>query len=362
MKRFISFMVVVLTLAAGIVIGYALAKWGAPSSAAGGPGNSEGVTTVQTVPLRRGKIIHYIRVYGTVAANPMLEDSLSVPFESRIMRVYVRKDQRVLPNQPLLQIRAAPAELLKLADAQNRVKAAAAQLRLTEGELKLQLAKQADIIAARSALTAASLELASIRRMGVGSLVTLRAPQEATVADTPVIPGQLAPRGQVLVDLLPVTGVQVELGVLPPNVRRLRLGQKVDFSVATQGGTVRERGSISMIGGRIDPVSGFVHVCIAPDKPDGLIIGQYATGELDIASNIGLIVPHSAVLPIGGQEDMYTVKAGRAVLHHVKRGLFNHREIEVSGPGLHAGEPVVTVGNAELTNGIAVQTKQGSQP
>ena len=362
MKRFISFMVVVLTLAAGIAMGYVLAKWGAPSGAAGDHGSSEGVTSVQTVPIRRGKITQYIRVYGTVAANPMLEDSLSVPFESRVLRVYVRKDQKVLPHQPLLQIQAAPAELLKLADAQNRVKAAAAQLRLTEDKLKLQLATQADIITARSTLTAAALELASLRRIGVGSLITLRAPKEATVADMPVIPGQLAPRGQVLVDLLPVNGVQVKLGVLPPNARRLRLGQHVDFSVATEEGTVRKRGTISMIGGRIDPVSGFVHVCVAPDKPQGLIVGQYATGELATRSSVGLIVPHSAVMPIAGREDMYTVKVGRAVLHHVKTGLFNHREVEVFGPGLHAGEPVVAVGNAELKNGIVVKIRHGRKP
>ena len=99
---------------------------------------------------------------------------------------------------------------------------------------------------------------------------------------------------------------------------------------------------------------------VTPNKPRGLVVGQYASGRLRIASSTGLLVPHSAVLPINGQENMYTIKGTHAVVHHVKIGLSNDREVEVSAPGLRAGEPVVIVGNAELTDGMAV--KQRNQP
>ena len=360
MKRFISFMIIVLVLAAGIAIGFALAKWGAPSSGGNAGSAASGVTAVQTTPIRLEKIAQSITVYGAVAANPALEKSLSVAFESRVVKVFVVKGQKVRPNQPLLQIQASPAERLKLAEAKNHLKIATMQLRLAKAELNLQLATQADLIAARDTQITASLRLASLQRLGIGKLVTLRAPGEAVVVNTPAVPGKLEPLGTVLIDLLPLNKMRVQLRVPPTNLAQLRLGQIVKITVSAQGHGLHESGKISLITGRINPVSGLASVYVTPSKPGGLVIGQYASGKLHIASSTGLIVPHAAVLPIGGQEDMYTVKDSRAVLHHVKIGLSNHREVEVSAPGLHVGEPVVIVGNAELTEGMAV--KQRNQP
>ena len=360
MKRFISFMMIVLVLAVGIAIGFALAKWGAPSSGGNAGSSASGVTSVQTTPVRMGKIAQSITVYGAVTANPALEKSISVAFESRVVKVFVVNGQRVLPNQPLLQIQASPAERLKLAEAKNHLKIATMQLRLAKAELSLQLATQADLIAARDARITASLLLASLQRLGIGKRVTLRAPGEAVVVNMPAVPGKLEPPGTVLINLLPLNKMRVALRVPPTNLTQLRLGQIVKLTVSARGHELHEPGKISLITGRIDPLSGLVNVYVTPSKPGGLVIGQYASGKLHIASSTGLIVPHAAVLPVGGQEDMYTVKGSRAVLHHVKIGLSNHREVEVSAPGLHVGEPVVIVGNAELTEGMAV--KQRNQP
>ncbi len=360
MKRFISFIMIVLVLAAGIAIGFALAKWGTPSSGGNAGSSASGVTSVQTTPVRLGKIAQSITVYGTVAANPALEKSLSVAFESRVVKVFVVKGQKVLPNQRLLQIQASPAERLKLAEAKNHLKIATMQLRLAKAELKLQLATQADLIAARDAQITASLRLASLQGLGVGKRVTLRAPDEAVVVNTPAVPGKLEPLGAVLINLLPINKMRVALRVPPTNLAQLRLGQIVKITVSAQGHELHESGKISLITGRIDPISGLVSVYVTPSKPGGLVIGQYASGRLRIASSTGLIVPHSAVLPINGQENMYTIKGTHAVVHHVKIGLSNDREVEVSARGLRAGEPVVIVGNAELTDGMAV--KQRKQP
>ncbi len=360
MKRFISFIMIVLVLAAGIAIGFALAKWGSPSNGGNARSASSGVTAVQTTPIRPGTISQSITVYGAVAANPALEKSLSVAFESRVVNVFVVKGQKVVPNQPLLQIQASPAERLKLAEAKNHLKIATMQLRLAKTELKLQLATQADLIAARDAQITASLRLASLQGLGIGKRVTLRASAEAVVVNMPAVPGKLEPLGTVLIDLLPLNKMRVALRVPPTNLAQLQLGQIVKITVSARGHELHEWGKISLITGRIDPVSGLVSVYVTPSKPGGLVIGQYASGRLHIASSTGLLVPHSAVLPIDGQEDLYTVKDSHAVLHHVKIGLSNDREVEVSAPGLRAGEPVVIVGNAELTDGMAV--KQRNQP
>ncbi len=357
MKRLVSFMVTVLILVLAMALGYALAKWGGPPRGEAGRSGSiaSAVSTVETVPIRWGKIFQSSTAYGTVVANPRLEQSLSVAFASRVLKLYVVRGQRVRPHQPLLRIQASPAERLKLAEAKNLLHLAAVQLRLTEAKRRLEFATESDVVTARNALVAASLRLAALRRLGIGPPMIVRAPEEAIVLATPAVPGRLEPRGAVLLDVLPMHATQVKLSVLPLEARQLRLGQKVDISVAAPGGAIRQPGTISLIASRVDPDSGFVAVYVTPAKPQLLLIGQYASGRFHIASRVGLIVPHSAVLPDGGKEIMYTVRNFHAVLHDVRIGLSNHREVEVSAPGLHAGEPVVVVGNAELANGVPVQ-------
>ncbi len=360
MRRFTGFMITVLALAAGIAIGYALARWGKPSRGGandGGQKHSSAVARVQTVPIRLGRITRSVGVYGKVAANRGLERSVSVAFGSRVLKVFVIKNQRVEAGQPLLQIQASPAERLKLAEAANEVRITQAQLRLTQTKIKLQLATRADLVAARHALIAASLKLAQLRRLGVGTLLTLRAAEAATVVQVAAIPGALEPRGAALLNLLPHSAILVRLRVLPPDVRRLRVGQKIPLSITTQGAAIREHGTIFMIAGRVDPISGFVNVYVTPHHRANLLIGDYASGRVAVASSRGLIVPHAAVLPGNGGDYLFTVKGSHAVEHRVRKGVFNDQEVEVFAPNLHAGEPVVVVGTGVLTNGMTVEQR-----
>ncbi len=357
MKRFTGFMITVLALAAGIAIGYALARWGKPSrggASDGGTKHSSAVASVQTVSIRLGKITRAVGVYGKVTANRGLEKSVSVAFESRVLKVFVIENQRVKAGQPLLQIQASPAERLKLAEAANEVQITQAQLRLTQSKFHLQLATRADLATARHALAIASLKLAQLRRLGVGTVMTLRAPETATVAEVAAIPGALEPRGTPLVNLLSQSAIMVVLKVLPPEVRHLRVGQNLTLSIATQDAAIHEIGTIRMIAGRVDPHSGFVNVYVTPRQAANLLIGDYASSRIPIAASVGFIVPHSAVLPCREGECLFTVKGGHAVEHLVRKGVSNDREVEVLAPNLRVGEPVVIRGNGVLTNGMTV--------
>jgi len=61
------------------------------------------------------------------------------------------------------------------------------------------------------------------------------------------------------------------------------------------------------------------------------------------------------VLPDGEAQVLFTVKNGKAVRHEVTLGIASGDSVEVTGAGLHAGDMVVTLGNYELTDGMAVQ-------
>ena len=133
MKRFVSFLLILFVLIAGIAIGFSLSKWGNNSGGGdddegGGAGSSGGVASVQTVPIRAGEIAQSVTVYGTVVSEPGSEKSLSVGFESRVVGEDAVIGLRVYPGQPLLSVQASPAELLNLAQAKNEAKTADAQL------------------------------------------------------------------------------------------------------------------------------------------------------------------------------------------------------------------------------------------
>jgi membrane fusion protein (multidrug efflux system) len=72
--------------------------------------------------------------------------------------------------------------------------------------------------------------------------------------------------------------------------------------------------------------------------------------------------PRSAVLPMDDKQVLFTVVAGKAVRHEVIVGLETDDELEVSGEGLHPNDVVVTRGNYELENGMAVQSAGKEQP
>ena len=55
---------------------------------------------------------------------------------------------------------------------------------------------------------------------------------------------------------------------------------------------------------------------------------------------------------------VFTVANNRATKHTVKIGAENPNQIQVIGDDLHDGEPVVTVGNYELEDGMAVEIKK----
>ena len=71
-----------------------------------------------------------------------------------------------------------------------------------------------------------------------------------------------------------------------------------------------------------------------------------------------MIVPRSAVLPEEDHYILFTIKDGRAQEHTVRVGLENEKDVEVIANDLQAGEPVVTLGNYELKDGMAVKVDE----
>ena len=85
-------------------------------------------------------------------------------------------------------------------------------------------------------------------------------------------------------------------------------------------------------------------------------LDEYVVGKIAVASARGLIVPRSAD-SAPEQITMFSLPSKTVTPKNasVQVGLANEKEVEVNAQRSSAGEPVVTLGNYELKDGMAVK-------
>ncbi len=110
MKGVLATLAALLIAAAGLVVGYTLRGTLAPTSQASEEGEkkeAEKTAKVKTEPLREAAIEKTVVAYGTVVATPEDIQSVSVPFEARVVRVFVAPGQSVDVGDPMCGSHAA---------------------------------------------------------------------------------------------------------------------------------------------------------------------------------------------------------------------------------------------------------------
>jgi len=118
-------------------------------------------------------------------------------------------------------------------------------------------------------------------------------------------------------------------------------------------------GSVRLVTRRIDPTTRLVDVYVSLPEGTKLLLDGYVRGEVQHTEKNALVAPRSAVLPNESRSyDVFTVENGKAVKHTVKVGLQNPDEVQIIGDDLHENDSVVTVGNSELEEGMAVEIQK----
>jgi membrane fusion protein (multidrug efflux system) len=151
----------------------------------------------------------------------------------------------------------------------------------------------------------------------------------------------------------------VKVGVEAEDLSAAREGASITILPVNDPTTSKVEGSIRLVTRRIDPTTRLVDVYVALPQGTKLLLDQYVRGEIQRTENDALVVPRSAVLPNESREfELFTVINGHAVRHTVKIGVENPEEIQVIADDLHPGDSVVTVGNYELEDGMAIEIKK----
>lgn len=352
-----------ITLGAALLVVIGLLGWylkrGQPPAAPATPAaNTAPVAQVQVVPLQRQPIEETLTAYGPVVATPGESQTFSVPFESRVRKVFVTGGEVLRAGAPLVEVEPSPDARLQLDQAQIELNSARNQLKLTEQRVELKLATRQELLQAEQRTHDAEARVRNMLKRGIDGPRTVRSDSTGIVNKIAVQAGQIIPPGNVLVEAINENRITVQLGVESEDIARVQEGQAVRL-VPVNGPERRPmEGSVRLIARQVNPQTRLVDLFVAPAPNSRMVLNQYMQGEIVIASQDALVAPRGAVLPEGDHYVLYTVQNGKAVRHVVRLGLENPTQVEVIGTGLQAGEPVVVVGNSELQDGMAVHLVQ----
>lgn len=325
-----------------------------------GSGSDPNATTafVEAVKVGRKTIAETVTAYGSVIAQPGKLQTTSVAYEARVSHVLVAPGQPVEKGDPLLAIAASPSTQLQVNQARSAADLARKELKQTQERFDLKLATNQDLNSAERAATQAALQLASLEREGADTAGLLRAPSEGIVANVAVQDGQLVAGGAALVEIIATDEIEAKIGVEPEDLVAVSVGQSVALLPVNQPASREIGGTVRLVTRRINPATRLVDVYVSLPPDSGLMLEGYLRASIARESKDALVVPRSSVLPKDDAWQLFTVRDGRAVAHRVRLGVVSDGEAEVLGDDLEPGDLVVTVGNAELEDGMAVTTSR----
>jgi len=355
MKLFWNIFLVLALMAGTGAVGYFLghrAAVPAASESSDADDSAEPTPTVQTAPIRSGRIDRKITAYGIVTAQPGDMSVLSVAFESRVKKVLVAAGQRIDAGTPVIELEPSPDTQLQMLQAKSAVVSATQDFEQTQRRFTDHLATNQDLLQSRQNLQQAQLKLDSLQKAGAGGSMQLKA--GGLVAKIDVQEGQVVSAGGALVEIAGEGKLQVRLGVEPSAAADIRVGDAV-FLELVRADAPAVNGKVQMIAQRINPDTRLVDVFVSMAPDAALALDTFVRGQLTIAGTNGLIVPRAAVLPDDEGFSLFTVDQDKAVEHKVTIAAEDDDFAQITGDGLSADQPVVILGNLELGNGMAVK-------
>ena len=308
---------------------------------------------VETVPLKQQLMTETVSGYGVVSPDTSSLQNVSLPRPGQIMSLLVSAGQVVKKGAPLLEFGTGADAVLSYQQALQTVNFATSEAARIEQLVSQQLATQSQLAAAKKALADAKATLRAQEKVGADrSLERIAAPFDGVVASVQAAQGDRLAAGAPVLQLARTSGQRVLLGVEPEEVIRVRPGMVASVVPVFNTGLIVP-GRVSHVFGMVNPQTQFVDVLVAISG-GGLMPGTRVRAEIQVNRQAAWVVPRSAVLSDARSAYVFQVHKGKAHRVNVKTGLEMDGLIAVQG-AFTAGEPVVSLGNYELRDGMAVR-------
>lgn len=288
--------------------------------------------SVQVGTLARRTLHRYVSGYGLVepapatSLHPAAEAALAAPVTGVVTRVKVIAGQTVQRGQLLMDLNSDV---------------------MTETYAAQEAARQRQLYAARNtslkALQDAEAQLALLR---------VTAPLSGTVVRLNVEPGTAVSANTVLAEVMDLHRLVVQTDIPQAQAAELALGQPLLIL-----GTPPIRTRLGYISATVNASDGAVTAWAPLPRASGLRPGQYVQVRIVTATRRNsLVAPTASVVRgIAGHGVLWIVRGDEATRTPVMTGLRAGGWIEVSGPGLKSGTPVVTVGAFGLPRRTRIQ-------
>ncbi len=303
-----------------------------------------------------------VAAFGQLAADTRNALALSLPQAGRVLATEAVAGQQVKRGDPLLKLETDPATRSTYLQARTAIKVAQDNLARTQRLHAEKLATNAELDAARKALTDARTALAAQAKLGGASAVTtLRAPADGVITTLDVRRGQRVAAGALLIQLAPTASLDAQLGVDPAAAVGLRPGMPVILRpVYATRGTAPLHGTVAMVGDAVDPQSHLVNVVATVATPVPLPAGTALSAVIETSPLKAWAVPRDALQSDARGSYVLQLERGKAQRVDVKVLAPDGSPVGVTGK-LDPHAPVITLGSYELSDGDAVKAaSQGS--
>ena len=319
-------------------------------AAVSNPGGSPPVT-VEAAPVKLTSVRRQIEAVGSLRSNESV--IIRPEITGRITEILFDEGHRVRRGTPLFRLDAAIARA-QLDQAKASLVLSKANHERAEDLYRrgagTQRARDEAVSKLRADEAAVALAQATLDKS------TLVAPFDGIVGLRKVSVGDYVNPGQDLVNLENVEQLKVDFRVPEIYSMQLKVGQPVRITLDAIPNSSYE-GTVYAIDPAYDP-NGRAIILRArlPNRDGNLRSGMFARVTLLVDEREqAIVVPETALVPVGADQFIYRVVEGKAVLTKVVIGQRRRGEVEIV-EGLPHDAVIVTEGAVKLRDGATVRT------
>jgi RND family efflux transporter MFP subunit len=317
----------------------------------------------------------------TLATGPIISGSLTAVREAEV---------RAETNGPVRETRVdagqrvkAGAVLAKLDDTALRDAFLSARAALRSAEVTLEDARrdldrderlhqagavsERDLERSKTRVATAEAAHADARARMVSAQeqlnkTTVRAPFAGVVSEREVSAGDVVQSGALLYTVVDPSNMQLEATVPADQLRSLKIGTPVEFTVAGYGAR-RFQGRIDRINPAVDPATRQVRIYVTiPNRDEGLVAGLFTEGRVESQRKRVPALPLSALDPRGTSPEVLRVKEARVRRVRVQLGIRDlAAELVEVVSGLSPGDTVLLGSSQSLAEGTMVRIQRENE-
>lgn len=296
-----------------------------------------------------------VAAFGQLAADSRNALSLSLPQAGEVTATRALAGQRVRRGDVLLELATDPATRSAYLQAQTALQVARSDLARTVGLHAQKLATNAQLDAARKAVTDAQATLDAQSRLGGAQAVaSLRAPADGVVTTLDVQRGQRVAAGTPLLQFMPAAALAAQLGIDPGAAGSVHTGMPVTLKpVYAARGVAPLHATVALVGDAVNPQTHLVDVLATLDARTPLPAGTAFSAGIATTPFTAWAVPRDALQNDDAGNFVLQVEDGKAKRVDVKVLASDGSPVGVVG-ALDAHAPVITLGSYEVADGDAV--------